>query len=151
MGPKTELNPADAGADRAERASECRQHQQILDVAAPAVQETFFRPSEAHTRPAVLRRNPQTGSQFWDTPVKSPLTEGKLKFPTPGLRVFPCSNGITATFEYVSKDPIDESDAIDAQARAGWPEEGYGFYAFEAMQLPDGSFVAVWKAGVSCE
>ncbi len=135
---------AGARAECVERASGCHEPQSNFEV-------PFFRPSEAHTRPAVLRRNPATGNQFWDTPVRQPLYEGKLKFPVPGLRIFPCSNGTTSTFEFVSDEPIDEPIAIDAQCRAGWNDQACGFYAFEATRLLDGTYVAVWKAGCSCE
>lgn len=128
---------AGAHADRVERASECRERQQNLEV--------FERPSEAHTRKPIIKTHPQTGMKFWDMPLRRPLAEVAPKFPTPGLRVFQGGSGQTLSFEMLSVDPIDEADAIDAQCRAGWNDAAYGFNDFKTIQLGDGSFVAVWK------
>lgn len=133
-----------ARADGAERASGCHERRSNLV-------EAFERPSEAHTRKPVLRTNHATGMKFWDGPRRRPLAEVKLKFDVPALRLFPDGNGVTATFEWITAEPVDESDAIDAQCRAGWPDTGYGFYKFQTSKLEDGTFCSVWKAGVSCE
>lgn len=113
--------------------------------------EVFERPSECHTRQPILKMHPETGQKYWDMPRRRPLAEIMLRFEVPGLRAFSNGDGVTMSFEWVSKDPIDETEAVDAQCRAGWPDTGYGFYAFRSTTLADGSHVAVWKCGVSCE
>lgn len=115
--------------------------------------EVFERPSECHTRQPILQVNPSSGLKFWNMPLRRPLPELKLKYPecVRGLRVFTCSDGASLWCEYVSQEEIDEPTARDAQSRGGWPDTGYGFYSFKAMRLADGSYVAVWKCGASCE
>lgn len=120
-------------------------------VVAGVGAEVFERPSECHTRQPILKTNPQTGMAFWDMPRRRPLAEVILKFDVPGLRAFSSGDGVTQSFEWVRPEPIDETEAVDAQCRAGWPDTGYGFYGFRSTVLEDGTHCAVWKCGVSCE
>lgn len=55
----------------------------------------------------------------------------------------------TNYFHLASDEPITEQIAAQAQAKAGYPPEGYGFYAFKTWE-EGGLHRARWVCG-SCE
>lgn len=139
--PEGKIYPTSCGVKRDAEA----QSSHPVAVAA----EPLERPSEAHTRRPIIKTHPVTGMKYWDMPTRRPMHEIHPKHDTAGLRAFAMGSGTSMALEYVSKDPIDESDAIDAQCRAGWDDNAYGFWGFKTAKLEDGSFVAVWKCSNS--
>jgi len=122
---------AGAGAERAERASECRQHRHIIFAGGGEV-----------------RVNPATGQSSIAMPPRN-RPQIEPRYPVAGLKVFQGSFGIA--FEFVCPDCLDESDCIDIQCRAGWDDHGYGFGNLEIGILPDGSHRATWSCGGCCD
>lgn len=124
---------AGAGAELlAERATECRQHRQILFQGGCEV-----------------RTNPETGRTYLAAPCRYPQPEFSLRYPVAGLKATGGSSSIR--FEFLSADCIDESDCVDAQCRAGWDDRVYGFGELEIGILPDGTHRARWSCSRSRE
>lgn len=92
--------------------------------------------------------SPATGNKILVRPPRQWPTEIKPKHPVPGLQVF--ESTMSLKFQWTRPDPIDEPEAIDAQCRAGWNDQGYGFYSFEVQPVPEG-FRATWCCWKSCE
>lgn len=123
---------AGVDAERTERAPECHQHRQIL----------FQGVGEVKT-------NPITGQTVVQFPprYREYITP---KYHVPGLKVWQ-SSGNGLRFEFFSKECISEADARDAQCRAGWDDNGYGFEGLEIGIMLDGQHRAKWSCSVSCE
>jgi hypothetical protein len=91
----------------------------------------------------ILMTHPQTGMQFYaQAPKKG--AEVKLRIDVAGLKAYEAP-GNMIKFEWAVPS-CDEPEAIDAQCRAGWNDQGYGFYDFK---FENG--VAIWYCGNSCD
>jgi hypothetical protein len=77
-------------------------------------------------------------------PTYSP-DEVALIHPVPNLKAFDRVRGMIH-FEWRPGEAIDESDARDAQCRAGWPDTGYGFFGFH---FENG--LATWQSAARCD
>lgn len=123
---------AGAGADRAERATECHQHRKL----------EFENGLEVKVHPFTLAR------QLVVPPKNRDEIQPKA-YQIPGLRIF--HQGGAIRFEWVQGECLDEAMARDAQCRAGWDDDGYGFYGLEVGILPSGAHRATWSCGVSLD
>lgn len=121
-----------AGADAAgaERAAECHQHRQILFQ--DGLEVKVNRITGAKTLEALPRRRPEIPQKY--------------RGAVPGLSVFFYDSRIG--FEWFTDECIDASDCIDAQCRAGWNDDGYGFGDLKIGVMPDGRHRAKWNCGV---
>lgn len=123
---------AGAGADRPEGATECRQHRQILFEGGWEV-----------------KVNSITGARLLDNPNRRRPEIQPKAYQIPGLRIFHLGGDIR--FEWVQGECIDEAMARDAQCRAGWDDDGHGFYGLDVGILPNGAHRATWSCGVSLD
>lgn len=98
---------------------------------------------------------PYTGDKYtlnaagWRQPVPGVEPTLKLRYPVTGLTATKHTNEIR--WAWSRPDAIDEADARDAQCRAGWNDLAYDFFDFKSVTQPDGSSLATWGSGVSCE
>ncbi len=101
------------------------------------------------TNGMILMVNPETGGKFYAYPPKNG-PEIRTKFKVEGLKAFEC--GSVLKFEFTSVDEINEPIAIDAQCRAGWNDQGYGFYGLDVKCCKyTGVWKATWKCAKSCD
>lgn len=77
-----------------------------------------------------------------------PVVPMRLKHQVEGLKAENRDTSIRFTFERAEQ--IDEADAIDAQCRAGWNDQGYGFWGFTVERTESG-YVANWACAKSCD
>jgi len=121
-----------AGADAApvERAAGCRQHRQILIQNGGEV-----------------KTDPFTGQTYIEMPPRR-RPEIQPQYPVQGLKVFFYDSELR--FEFVSTDCLTDAECIDAQCRAGWNDDDYGFSGADVVTLVDGSHRARWSCGTSC-
>jgi hypothetical protein len=129
-----------AGADRAERATECHQHPKIT-----LLEGEYIRIDRITGNKIIEGGTLQKRSAFRPLPKVS-------------LRLIPGIDGLTAyisdlayNFTWIRPEPIDEADARDAQCRAGYPDTGYGFFGLNVTTTPEGLFRATWCSWKSTE
>lgn len=69
------------------------------------------------------------------------------KFPVAGLVAE--DRGLTIRYSFETTELIDESDARDAQCRAGFDDVGYGFWGFMIERTETG-YLSNWASATSC-
>lgn len=125
---------ADAGAVRTERAAECRQHRQILFQDGGEV--------KIHTLTGI--------KQIIMPPRRRPEIPQKYIGAVPGLTVLFYDSEIR--FEWFTDHCVDAADCVDAQCRAGWNDDSFGFYGLETGIMPDGRHRSKWSCWtVACD
>ncbi len=94
-----------------------------------------------------IRTNPVTGAKYIAVERRGTFSPNEitLRHPVDGLKAFETDRSIMR-FEWKSADLVDEADARDAQCRAGWNDNGYGFFAFHFE-----SGLATWSCARSCD
>lgn len=90
--------------------------------------------------------SPGSGTKI-KVPKKATYSPDEItpKFPVPGLKAYDRVRGMIH-YEWKPGEAIDESDARDAQCRAGWNDIGYGFFGFH---FENG--LATWQSGARCD
>lgn len=91
--------------------------------------------------------NPATGQKIRFTSGRWGRSETEInpKFAVEGLKAF--DMGSMIRFELRSVEKLDESNGIDAQCRAGWNDQGFGFFGFSAEQ---DKLTGIWTGKWSC-
>lgn len=131
---------AGTGAGGAESLSECHADQRIK--VNPVTGAKYV---EATGRPRFLQLIPAKDGN----PGFNARPEVKLRFPVEGLKAFR-KDDFTMAWEWTSDEPHDAAEAVDAQCRAGWQDDQFGFFGYRWARKGE-KFFCSWESWVSCE
>lgn len=113
---------------------------------APVAAPVNLRPGERIVTDPVTGSKVIVGGERRSAFQALPKPEIRLQNTVPGLSARYDSTGLMIDFRWERNEPTDEADARDAQCRAGYDDDGFGFYGFE---FENG--IATWSCSRSSE